>query len=87
MPDETEELILKALRDTRWDYRTVDGVAKETGLSPETVRSFLESKQDLVWKSAVPDKKGRDLYTAQSRHSQSKEFWRNLSTFMSKLSS
>ena len=87
MTDDVEEKILKALHDEKWEYRTVEGIAKETALSADVVTQFLESRKDLVWKSAIPDKKGRDLYTVQSRHSQSKEFWRNLSTFMSKLSS
>ena len=87
MPDDMETVIVAALRDERWEYRTVEGIAKETGLPEEGVRDFLESRREIVWKSSLPDKKGRDLYTLQNRHSQSKEFWRSLTTFMSKSSS
>lgn len=84
---QVEALIVRALGDTKWEYRTVEGIAAETKLEASVVAAFLESRKDLVWKSSVPDKKGRDLFTLNNRHSQSKEFWRNLSTFMSKLSS
>jgi hypothetical protein len=82
----TEDAIMRALRDPKWDYRTADGVARETGFPLDQVRAFLESRTDLVWKSSVPDRRNRDLYTAQSRKAQSKEFWRTLSTFMTKTS-
>ena len=84
---QTETLIVNALGDTKWEYRTVEGITAETGLDQTVAGNFLESRKDIVWKSAIPDKQGRDLFTLNNRHSQSKEFWRNLSTFMSKLSS
>jgi len=86
LQSELEEKILAALRDTRWDYRTVEGIANETGLSQDFVRQFLESRKDIVWKSPIPDKQGHDLYTLHDRHSKSKEFWRNLNTFIFKSS-
>lgn len=82
-----EEKIVAALRDEKWDYRTAAGVAEETGIPIKTVRAFLESRKDIIWKSSIPDKRGRDLYTLNDRHSQSKEFLRNLSSFMSKIPS
>jgi hypothetical protein len=82
-----EDKIINALRDKRWDYRTADGIAKETGIPLETVKNFLESRKGTVWKSSIPDRFGRDLYTHNDRRPQNKEFWRNLSTFGSKSSS
>ena len=79
-----EEKIINALRDKRWDYRTSEGIAKETDISINTVRTFLETRKDIVRKSSIPDRLGRDLYTLNKRHSQGKEFWRSLSTFISK---
>lgn len=86
MPDE-ESQIINALRDPRWDYRTVEGIAEETKIHGEVVRTFLESRRDIVWKSSIPDRQGRDLYTLKERRPQSKEFWRNISIFGSKSSS
>lgn len=79
-----EEKIINALRDERWDYRTVEGIAKGTGIPVDTVRTFLKTHKDIVRKSSIPDRLGRDLYTLNNRYSQGKEFWRGLSTFMSK---
>ena len=54
-----EDKIINALRDQRWDYRTVEGIAKETDISVETVRAFLESRRNIVWRFSVPDRRGR----------------------------
>ena len=79
-----EEKIINALRNKRWDYRTTEGIAKETGIPVDTIRTFLETRKDIVRKSSIPDRLGRDLYTLNNRHSQVKDFWRSLSTFISK---
>jgi hypothetical protein len=79
-----EAKIIDALRDEHWDYRTVEGIAKETGIPVDAVRTFLETRKDVVRKSSIPDRLGRELYTLNGRHSYVKEFWRILSTFMSK---
>ena len=85
MPED-EEKIIKALQDQQWDYRTADGIARDTGISVDVVKTFLESRKDIVWKSSIPDRLGRDLYTHNDRRPQNKDFWRNLSTFISKRS-
>ena len=81
-----EDKIIKALSDKRWDYRTVDGIAKETDIPVENVMAFLESRKDIVWKSSFPDRLGRELYTLKDRRPQSKYFWHNIFTFISKTS-
>ena len=82
-----EDKIIEALGNQRWDYRTAEGIAKEISLPVETVRAFLESRKNVVWKSSIPDRLGRDLYTLVERRPQSKDFLRKLSTFISKNSS
>ena len=57
MPWEDEKIII-ALRDKRWDYRTADGIAKETGVSIDRVLAFLESRKDIVLKASLPDRLG-----------------------------
>ena len=61
-----EQKVLEALQDPSWDFRTVDGIAKETGLDKSEVRQVLE-KHPNVRKSVVPDRRGRELYTLKSR--------------------
>jgi hypothetical protein len=86
MPGEDEKII-NALRDERWDYRTADAIAKETGVPVERVLEFLESRNDIVLKASLPDRLGRDLYTFRDRQSLTNNFWRNFSTFTTKVSS
>jgi hypothetical protein len=86
MPGEDEKII-NALRDKRWDYRTADGIAKETGVPVEQVLTFLESRKDIVLKASIPDRLGRDLYTFNDSQSQANNVWRNISTFTTKVSS
>jgi len=38
----TARLVLEALANPQWDFRTVQGVAKETGLTEEAVRATLK---------------------------------------------
>jgi len=79
-----EERILQSLQDPNWDYRTVDGIAKETGEAASNIEAFLEAHPESVWKSRIPDRQGRSLYTVKGRRAQSKEFWRALSTYIRK---
>ncbi len=81
-----KDKIINALSNTRWDYRTAEGIAKETDIPIETVRTFVESQIDIVWKSSVLDPHGRALYMLKDRRPLSKEFWRNISIFISKTS-
>lgn len=83
---EDENKIIEALRDERWDYRTAEGIAEQIGIKIDIIKSFLDSNKDIVWKSAIPDRLGRDLYTLLERKPQSKDLWRNISTFISKSS-
>jgi hypothetical protein len=64
MPKEEEvEAVLTALRDDRWDWRTVRGVASDTGLTEAVVRRILEENGDVIIQSEVPSVKGDALYT------------------------
>lgn len=62
-----EQVVLRALQRPQWDYRTVAGIAAETGVSEESVRAVLENRPDEVRRVAVPDVQGRVLYTHRSR--------------------
>jgi hypothetical protein len=59
--------ILEALGDEKWDFRTVDGLSKTTGIDRDVVLKIIEAHPDWIRKSAVPDRKGRPLHTLRSR--------------------
>jgi hypothetical protein len=82
-----DEKIIKALSDKSWDYRTAEGIAKETGLPIERVLTFLASRQDVVLKASLPDRFGRTLYTLNDGRGQANNVWRSFATFMTKVSS
>lgn len=60
------ELVLAALGDERFHFRTVPGIAVETGMTEMLVRCILESHED-VRKAPLCDENGNYLYTLRSR--------------------
>ncbi len=72
-------LVAKALEDPHWDWRTVKGVANDTGLTEEKVRGLLESMTSVL-RSSVPDKEGRSLYTTRQHYKKRRSFLDSLRT-------
>lgn len=63
----TARQVLDALADGKWDFRTIDGITKETGLSVAQVKQVLDSYPKFVRRSPVRDRSGRALYTLRAR--------------------
>lgn len=61
------ELVRKALEDPRWDFRTVESIARETGLDIASVRSLLDQHESDVRGPMLPDRDGRELFTSRHR--------------------
>jgi hypothetical protein len=62
--------VIDALEDPRYDWRTVESVAEQTGLSPSEVREILKESEHEVVRSSVPDESGRSLYTTRRHYRQ-----------------
>jgi hypothetical protein len=77
--------VLDALEDKRYDFRTVDGIAADSGLEPRSVQEVLEKLMKLrrVRVSPVPDKYGNKLYTLSSRRRTTKEIVSETRAFLS----
>ena len=59
-----------ALEDSRWDFRTVEGVARETGLTREHVTAVLDRHKYAIRKVVLRRKHSRAWrpgYTLKSR--------------------
>jgi hypothetical protein len=58
------------LENPKWDWRTIDGIAEEIGISPQRVASILALLPNVVdiVQSAVPDKRGRLLFTTRNHY-------------------
>jgi hypothetical protein len=65
--DYEERKIMEAFQDRSWDFRTVDGLARQTGLSPQKVRVVLERNAAKIRKSPAVDKNGQALFTLSSK--------------------
>lgn len=65
--DPKERSILEALSSPKWDFRTMDALVKETGLSQSEIDLIIAKYINLIRESPVRDKKGRRLFTLRSK--------------------
>ncbi len=82
-----ERKIFEALADSRWDFRTVDGVSTSTGLSRTSVREILFKYPTLIRLSPVRDIEGRELFTLTSRGRSIRELYGIARAFITKSTS
>ena len=75
--------VFKALSDPQWDFRTIDGLARSTGLAEDRIEQILREYRPLVRQSAVLDR-GRDLYTLASRRPKFRELLSTARAFIAK---
>ena len=60
-------IVVRALEDPNYEWRTIEGVAEQTGLEESNVRETLEELNGEIIRSSIPDQSGRALYTTR-RH-------------------
>lgn len=82
--DSKEKKVFEALADPKWDFRTVEGLVKSTKLSPEEIKKIIQKHPELIRKSTVPDRYGRQLYTLREKNTETLELFQKLRTFISK---
>jgi hypothetical protein len=63
-------LIVRALEDERYDWRTIDGLSEQTGIPETKVKEVLASLEQVIVRSSIPDDSGRDLYTTRRHYRQ-----------------
>jgi hypothetical protein len=76
--------VLQALADEKWDFRTTEGISKETGVPEEQVKEVLGEFSRLVRRSPVRDRLGRPLYTLRNRSMKSSEKMNFIRTLITK---
>lgn len=57
--------VLTALGDPKFRWRTLSGVARDSGQDVETVTQVIAHAADQVIRSSVPSSDGKDLYTTR----------------------
>ena len=70
-----------ALNDTKWDFRTIEGIAKQTDLDPERVGCLLGEYQSEI--RQVIARNHEIIYTLRSRPVKVREVIADLQTFAS----
>lgn len=68
-----------ALDDREWDFRTVDGIAGETGLAPDAVVRLLREHRSELRQILLRD--GRIGYTLKSRPKTLREVFAEIQMF------
>jgi len=63
--DEDIEKVMNSLRNKRFKWRTVNGVAREAQVDPELVRHVIKTHDAEIVQSSVPSRKGEDLFTTR----------------------
>ena len=61
-------LVRAALSSPKYEWRTIEGIAKEAGLSPDDVLRTISGLANEVIQSTVPDAKGRVLYATRKHY-------------------
>ena len=85
-PQETRQAVLNALEDDRYVWRTIDGIAKDTGLDPDTIWTVLDDPATELLISSYPDERGRGLYTTRKHYKAKRSFgWRLLGAIADKV--
>ncbi len=82
--DPTDRRVFEALEDPRWDFRTVEGLSKTTGLPETTVRHVLARHPRFIRQSPIPDSEGRELFTLISNGVGLREWYRTTRAFITK---
>lgn len=71
-------LVLKALANENFKWRTVEGVAEETGLSANLVLEIISSNKEKIAKSSIPTEDYKDLYTTREHFLKKASYYEKL---------
>ena len=76
--------LLEELADHKWDFRTVEGLTRSTGLPVQRVKELLEKYKELVRTFPMPDTAGNTLYTIGEKSESLRETLTKISSIASK---
>jgi hypothetical protein len=60
--------VVGALEDPRYEWRTVEGIAEQTGLAVTEVPQILKQLNGEIVRSSSVDESGRALYTTRKHY-------------------
>lgn len=66
-PEEAVAKVLDAISNPKWDFQTVESLARETGLSEAQIEAILRANPDLFRESPVRGRSGESFFTSRKR--------------------
>lgn len=81
---EEEKKVLEALEDSKWDFRTIEGIVRATELSKNKVREIIQKQGGYILKSSIPDQQGQELYTLWKKKTKIIKALNEMRVFISK---
>lgn len=71
-------VVLSALENPKFKWRTLEGIVKDTGLDVSTVTANISSNAQVIIKSSIPDPKGNDLFTTREHYREKSSIFERL---------
>lgn len=68
-------MVIKALENPNYRYRTSSGIAKETNLTPTVVSNILTNNDKVIRRSILKAPDGSELYASKNVVSGLEDFW------------
>ena len=62
-----ELLIIKAISNPKFDFRTINGIAKETNLNTQIIESTINKYPNIIRKCKIPNKNNESLFTLSNK--------------------
>ena len=68
--DEVKKIIINALENKNYDWRTIDGIVRETALPAEEVRDMIKklAEDGIVVRAPYTAKNGANIYTTRKHY-------------------
>lgn len=73
--DRDTQAVISALSETRYKWRTISGISKETGLSVDKIKEIIGAQSDQVVQSSALTPKGEPLFTTREKHHKETSAW------------
>lgn len=86
-PNSPWDRVQRALANPKYEFRTLSGITRETGLKPDQVHKLLDQHKDEVRVAYSTDREERLLYTLWVRPIKLQEYLSIIKTFVSSSSS
>ena len=67
--------VICALDDKKYKWRTISGLSKATGISPNRVKQLISENSGLIMQSSALSPAGEPLFTTRTKHNKEASAW------------